>query len=422
MEDDKKRVIIYDIETATQGSRPNPKTDVLKFFGAYDPETDEYFYYTDLDSIRELVKKYDIFVGFNNLAYDNVVLFNNGLNDIMQGDFENERASFQFKTNIDMFDVFKKRAPAMKVKKGMLGDLLMSYSLDFISKMIGIVDESDGKIKDFDYSILKKNVWTQEEFDYIIDYLKRDLEVTHKMWEWLKEYFDAFKPFVLQKDVDNYKYITCSTAVFAYKALCKEMGMEEEYSNDERTTTYGGGYVAIPTVEEAHGNILLFDFSSLYPNIFIMANLFGNNCDCCTDEEKWTGDGFFKVEGKYCKKKLSRMGEVLKKFYLMRREMKAAKNPAEYSIKIIINSSYGGVSNPAFKNIYNITAASDCTSLGRQFILYARKVFREAGYKNLMSDTDSIAVLVPEGKTKEDASKIANQITEDLLSHLPFAW
>jgi len=203
-----KKILIYDIETATAGSRPNPIKDIFKVFGGRDGETGEYFYLTNLDEVRDLINKYDILVGFNNVKYDNVVLFNNGLHDIMKPDFENEKAIFNYKTNVDMFDTFKKRAPAMKVKKGMLGNLLMSYSLDFISKTIGIVDDSDGKIKDFDYSILKKPLWTVEEYDYIIEYLKRDLEVTHKMFEWLKDYFDTFKQFVSQKDIDNYKYIT----------------------------------------------------------------------------------------------------------------------------------------------------------------------------------------------------------------------
>jgi len=415
-----EKILIYDCETSTNG-KPDPASDKLKLFGCYSYITKKFYYLTKKEDIKKIVDAHDFLVGFNNFQYDNAVLckfLDDGVKGNNYGDYK-----FNYKTNIDLMDVFKSRAGVIKIDKGMLGDLLMSYSLDFISKTIGIVDENDGKIKTFNYNVLNKESWSVEEKKYIVEYLRRDLEVTKKMFDWLEEYFKEWKELVTFADAKNKNYLTCTPAVFAYKVVCKFAKIEEAYdSNATREESFGGGYVAHPAGESFEGNIFLFDFSSLYPNLFIMGNLFANNCDCCLQDEKWIGDGFFKIKGGTCKKKLHLLSETLKNIYLKRVEFKKNKDNREYSYKIVINSLYGAISNPVFKNIYNLESAENCTSLGRQFILYARKRFREEGYKNLMSDTDSIAVLCPERKTKEDAQILADKITKELLSHMPFPW
>lgn len=427
MDNTYKDCLIYDIECSTLHNKADSNTDTMRIFGAYSFKTDKYYYLTKPEKIKELINNHRYLIGFNNYKYDNHVLYNNGF-DKADGDFKGMYKSkmgeynFVDKINIDLRSIFKKRAGSMKINKGMLGDLLMEFSLDYISKTIGIVNENEEKIKNFDYSLFNKDKWSIEEQDIIVKYAKRDLEITKKMYIWLEEYFESFKEFVDRKSINNKSYLTCSTAVFAYKSLCKELGLKEEYDNSIRDESYGGGYVAMINQEEAHGRILLFDASSLYPNLFIMGNLFGSDCDCCNKEEKWHGDDLLKIEGYYCKKKQSALVNVLKKFYLLRMEMKKNKDPREYSIKLIINSSYGAVSNPSFKNIYNLTAAKDCCSLGRQFIKYFRKRFRDEGYINLMTDTDSAMILLPENKTKEDAQLLAKKVTEELLSHIPFPW
>jgi len=432
MEDKYKGVLIFDLETAADMGSPT-STHKLRIFGCYSFDDDKYYLLEDKKEMRDMINRHKYLVGFNSVGgvfhgdvmegYDTQVLYYNGFSDMINKD-KDGIFRFKKKTNIDLMMCFKKRASAMKVKKGMLGDLLMRYSLDFISRTIGVVDDTSAKLHDFDYSVLKKESkdWTDEERTKIIEYTKRDLEVTKKMYEWYENYFESFRDFVKEEDIKNKSYLTCSTAVFSYKVLCKELNLKEEYSNVKANSSFIGGYVALPTGEYFSGNILLFDYSSLYPNMFIMGNLFGNNCSCCTKDEKWDGDGFFKLKGSYCKKKEADLTKVLKKIYLLRKEYKKNGDPREYSCKIFLNSSYGAVSNPVFSHIYNKTAGEDCTALGRQYILYSRKRFREEGYQCLMSDTDSIAVKVPDGKTKEDAQNLANKIVKELLSHMPFPW
>jgi len=437
MNNDENSILIYDIESSTIGSRPNPRKDEFRLFGCYSYKTNKYHFLTKPRQIKQIIIDHKFLVGFNNKEFDNVMLARMQVvadsdvtcitdffdKSIYQGMYTTNKGKcgFKGKITIDLMEIFKKRAGAMKIKDGILSDLLMHFSLAYIAKTIKLGSYKD---ENFDYTLLQEPVelWSPEKLKKVLDYTRQDLLVTKEMYEWLEEYFGSFKDFVSQENIDNKSYLTCSTAVFAYKCLCKELDIKEEYGEAGLNKDFGGGFVALPTVLEEHGNILLFDFTSLYPNLFIMGNLFGNNCICCTEEEKWSGDGFFKVEGKYCSKQLAPLGTVLKKFYLMRIEMKKNNDPREYSIKIIINAAYGIVCTSTFQNIYNPVAGSDCTYLGRTFIRYTRKRFRNEGYKLLLTDTDSISVKLPNDKTKEEAQILADNVTKELLSHMPFPW
>jgi len=258
---DGEPILIYDIECKTLEGKPNPKTDKLVVFGCYSYLTNDYYYLNNIEDIKKVINKHKYLIGFNNLQYDNVVLFNNGFNSMMRQNNYGD-ANFNYKYNIDLMQIFKLRAGSMKVKKGMLNDLLMSYSLDFISKTIGIVDDNDGKIKNFDYSVLNKEKFTKEDVQYIKEYLKRDIDVTKKMYEWVEEYFDSFKHFVHEEDIINKKYLTTATSVFTYKAICKKLEIDEEYDKGDHQN-YGGGYVAYPAGEEFEGDIYCLDFNCI---------------------------------------------------------------------------------------------------------------------------------------------------------------
>jgi len=404
-------VLIFDIETKTFG-RPDGNRDELKFFGCYSYKTKKYYLLTNKEDIRKALRSHKFHVGFNTKFYDELVLKRSGFgSELYQG------------VSIDLYEIIKKRASIINIKEGNFNNIIMHYSLDYITKKIGLVNKEEGKIKDFDYDILKKDTWTQEELDLINTYTERDIMVTKKLYEWVEDYFSDFKELVTQSDIDNKTYLTCSPASFAYKVVCKRMGWQEVYDfQTKESIPFEGGYVAYPAGEKFEGPILMFDFSSLYPNLFIMGNLFATDCKCCEFHEKWTGNNFFKIDGGTCKKELHTLSIVLKEIYLKRAELKDKKNPKEQTYKIIINGLYGAISNPKFTNIYNLVAAMNCTSLGRQFIKYVRKRFKEEGYLNIMTDTDSVAVQVPNNKTEKEAEELANKITEELVSNMPFPW
>jgi DNA polymerase elongation subunit (family B) len=391
---------------------PDPEKDELRLFGCYSYKTKKYYVFSNVDDMIKVIKAHKYLVGFNNKNYDNPILKRHDIN-------------LDYKIFLDLFEIIKKRSGIIKTDNDdILKDILMSYSLDNITRVLGLVTEDEAKMK-LDYTLLNKPMWTPDEARHIKAYTERDIDITKRLYEFLENYFDAFKDFLTNKDIEKKCYLTSSVAVYGYKTICKEMGWQEEYEDGERESDEEkilGGYVSYPAGEFFSGNIVCFDFASLYPNLFIQCNLFSNRCDCCKDDEKWNGGGFFQVQGKYCIKQQGKIERVLKKYFLLRKEFKKNKDGRELSIKITINAFYGMTDNPSFKLLYNKIAASDCTSLGRQCIKYVRKRFREEGFINIATDTDSIFIYIPEGKTLGDAKRLADDCAKELQSHMTFPW
>lgn len=149
--------------------------------------------------------------------------------------------------------------------------------------------------------------------------------------------------------------------------------------------------------------------------MFMMGNLYS------PDPSGWYGSGIYPnelindydgIKGKY-KREPGKIEQALSKLFNMRKELKSqgVKGGKELAIKIVINTAYGVSGSPRFKNLFNITTASDCTAMARRTILYARKVFEQHGYECIYTDTDSIYIK----DHLDDVSKldnIAKQITD----------
>ena len=338
-----KNVLIYDCESAATLGSPT-STHKLRIFACYSYNDDKFYLLYKQNDIRDIVNRHKYLVGFNNAGgtfhkdffegYDNQLLYFNGFDDIIT---KGSDLCYRFnkKINIDLMMIIKKRASAMKIKKGMLGDLLMRYSLDYITRTVGLVDDDSAK-KELDYSLLAPEVddWTSENKKLIEEYTLRDLEITKKLYEWIENYFKSFRDYMIQEDIDSKKYLTCSTAVFTYKAVCKAMGWKEEYSDVKEKQSYGGGYVSYPSVEHASGKIYCFDFSSLYPSIMHMSNIFSPT------NEGWNGAGKFNVEGIYNNKEQGNVEKLIKGIYEQRLVYKKLKDPREYSLKIQMNACF----------------------------------------------------------------------------------
>ena len=343
-----------------------------------------------------MFRRHRVIINFNGQEFDDIILKRNGL--------------MQKNTNIDLRKVMKKRG-------NFIGYKGFGFSLDAIAKGLKLANYKDTT---FDYDILKKDEWTEEELSYIKEYTLLDIKVTKDLFEKLRDFFEPFKELLGSWDVREYKYLTSTMPVYAYKVICKETGMKEEYNSDDVPyIKFPGATVLIPTQPEAHNDIYCLDFNSLYPHDDIQGNLYSYNCKCCKEEEKWHGNDLFPVNGYYCNKKQGKIETVLKNLYIKRREFKILKNPIEYAIKIVLNSFYGASGNPVFKNIYNRTTVSDCTLIGRKCIELARKMYDEAGYLILYGDTDSIYLQDP-FKDKERLLRIKNNIVNKIKENLPF--
>ena len=191
-----------------------------------------------------------------------------------------------------------------------------------------------GKIN---YKIFQKDEWTKEELKEITKYLKRDLDLTKGLWDFLILKFDSLKEYISKKDAQRFKHITMSSGAYGYKVICHLLGLKEEYSNIDGNLPYEGAWVMQPKEETIRGEILYFDFASLYPMMYVHANLFSSKCTCCTQEEKWHGNENFKINGYYCKKQQGKIEELIKELYLKRKIYKAEKDNRQFAIKIVLN-------------------------------------------------------------------------------------
>ena len=381
--------LIYDIETKTFG-RPDPTKDEYRVFGYYDVEADEQgVIFGNIEEVKKLIGKHKIIIGFNNKNYDNPILERAGIN-------------LNYHTVIDLFKIFKDKAEIMGLK-------LRRYSLANIAKYLKISEKEE----DFDYSILKKDEWTDEDIKKIKKYTIQDIIVTVELWNYVKKFFEPFKEFINESDAKNFKHVSLSSGAYAYKVICKEVGMEEKYGNIYGHEKYQGGYVATPSKELNVGKIYCLDFNSMYPHAYIQGNLFSYNCKCCTEKEKYTGGKLFKLKGQYCTKNQGKIEEVIKRLYKLRQQYKKMNDPREHTIKIVINTMYGISGNPNFVNLYNVNTASDCTHIARTCIKLAREKYKNAGYNVIYSDTDSVYI-----EDVRDDEKIMLTIKDDIVREI----
>ena len=390
-------MLIFDIETQTFG-KPDKNKDIFRYIGMYEYETDTYYFYSwkELDKIKAIIKRHRVIVGFNSVEYDEPIMKRAG---IFGG----------YHLHIDLFEVMKKRGALIGFKNE-------SYSLANIAKFFNF-EHSKYEV---DYSLFGVDDLSEEQLEIIKTYTLQDIKVTKDLFEKLQEFFSSFKHFLNNNDVLNYKWLTASISVYTYKVICNYAGLKEEYNEDKSAfEDYEGGFVVEPTKEEFHGNIYCLDFNSLYPHICMQNNLFSHRCNCCEDKNKWSGDSLFKLQGSYCKTKMGKIEETVKQIYLKRKELKKLNNPAEYALKIVINTLYGLLGNPAFKSLYNNKAAADCTMIGRISIKYAHERFNSYGYEVFYGDTDSI-YLVDKFDDEERLIMIKNQIVNEIKGHFPF--
>jgi len=356
-------MLIFDIETKTFNGEVNPQNDELRYIGFYEYEKNKYSFYSykERDKIKSIFKEHKVIIGFNSHFYDEPILKRAGIWNPNH-------------THLDLYKIIKKR-------ESLLGCQNESKSLKNLARFFKLADNKG----DLDYNLLKKDINTKEEIELIKKYTLQDIKVTKELFDYVSDYFKPFKEYLNSYQNRRFYWMTSSIAAYTYKAICNLTGINEEYDDNTHRGDYKGGFVSTPEVDEAHGNILLFDFTSLYPFTIIQNNLINK-----------------KIE------------DILLTLYKRRLKYKRVGDTREYVIKIILNSFYGILANPVFKSVYNLEGAKECTRLGRESIKLARRVFREFGYKVLYSDTDSIYIQLNSTQTKQQAKNIANLIIKKI--------
>lgn len=412
-----KDVLIYDLETDSL----NVEEAKLKFFGAYS-YIDECYYllkWTEEVKIKELLERHRVLVSFNGKNFDNPILVNNGY------DIENK-----YKIFVDLYEISAQKGTGSfghhnKNKLIQMGIDIKQFTLRNINDVLKLDENTKG---DIDYKIFQKNEWTEDEIREIKDYLKQDIVLTKKLFEWYEEQFQPLKSFLSEKSQRNYKHIVSSLSSLAYEIICNKAGLPVEWGDREQTVhrSFDGAHHINPRKDKIKGNIVNIDFTSAYPHALMMGNLYSKTIE----EGGWKGDNYFNVKGTYDCKQQGKIENALKEILLERLKAKRMGDKAKSNgYKIVINSLYGLTGNPIFKSIYNPITASDCTSIIRTCLKKLAKTLEENGFEVLYGFTDNVIVKIPEDikpiqegeeGNKERLLYAIKKFIEEVKSHFPF--
>ena len=325
-----KKILIFDTETDSK----DPQVAKLKWFGAYSYLHDAYYmlqFPRDKNEIVSLLKEHKIHVGFNNKDYDNILIEKNlNLNEDI----------FEYKVIVDLLEMSGPKignGVAMNRKNRLvqMGYKLKNFTLKNIISELKL-DKEIGNKGDIDYALFQKDIWTNEEAAEIVKYLKQDVDLTKLLFEWYEDQFFPLKRFLPKKEQDNLLYLKSSLSVLAYNIICNKAGLKPEFGQKSNNNqSYEGGHHIESRQSLVKGNIIEVDFTSAYPHAIMQANLHSTVGE---DEDGWTGDGYYTVEGKYNNKSRGKIELALQDIFLERlKAKKEGDKPKDKSYKIVIN-------------------------------------------------------------------------------------
>lgn len=397
-------VLIFDIET----DGIDTTTANMKWFGAYSYKEKKYYLFDNKKNcqIKDLIKSHKVLVGFNNKHFDQPILERYGVD-------------FNYKIIIDLYEISASKSGGEhtinnKNKLVQMGYKLKNYKLKTIIETLKLDNVNKG---DINYNIFKKEEWNEDEIKEIKKYLKQDIILTKKLFEWYEEQFNPLKQLLPEEAQRKFVHIKSTLSSLGYQIICNKAGLEVEW-NDKRPDnikSYTGAHHIENRNDLIKGNIVSIDFISAYPHALMMYNLFSPS------ENGWDGKDYYKINGCYNNKQLGKIETALK--YIFMERIKAKKNkdkPKNLSYKIIINSIYGLTGNYKFKSLYNPTTAGDCTSIVRTWLKKLAKTLEENGFDILYGFTDNIYVKIPEQLNQERLMNVVNKFINKIKNNTPF--
>lgn len=389
-----KNVLIVDLETTSL----DINEAIIKVFGAYDPYEDSYFIYQwndiSIGKVMRLFEEYEYIITFNGTKYDLPILRNHGI-------------PLDFK-HIDVYTSFKRRGNLIRVGG------FNSYSLKNLTLALGLDEIGKG---DIDYNIFKKDIWTIEEKQQIITYLKQDLISTWKLWNYLTIKFETMSKYVTEKDSDNYKHITTNLPTYTYKVLCKGANVPELYDERPPIKDYPLVYMTTPRKLSAKGNIVLLQFNNFLTSIITQFNLLSSNCHCCmSNEGKYHGRNIYVLKGYYCQRNQGPLEKFLKEL----QTKSITDEETNYVNNIVSNYLYEVITNGSYYSTYSSLMPNDCISLAKQQIKFMIDYFAANNFYVLYVDNDDVFIELSEGQTMTQLNKVKKDYINLLKSRMPF--
>ena len=422
----KQDCLVFDIETWSQYPDGRPvsiRTSYddyveyadVKWFGAYSYKYQKGFIYTNKDfaKIKQLISEHKALVGFNSKDFDFPIIQSNGLVNPEQYFIQIDCMSILGKSNFKDKDGF-----SYKNRGELMGYKFKKNSLAHIAEVMEVPTQKG----DIDYNIFSKDEWTEEEQLEIKKYLKADVLATKEMFDKLWDYWKPFTDVLGEKHVKDYSWIRNSIASLTYKSACSLMDVEPTYSEKHSKKEEMGGRVIMPKYEEKK-DVWYIDFTSLYPHIFTMFNLFAETCEEEGDFN-WHGNDIFKVKGYYNISKKHPLSAQVEQKLKERIGLKKTDpdNPMVYAIKIFLNALYGVARSSIFEKVHTPNCGWDCCWLGQQIQMLTEQIMKEFGFETIAGDTDSIFVVTDE-KDKNNEEYVRGclkKIVDRIKDNVPF--
>lgn len=199
---------------------------------------------------------------------------------------------------------------------------------------------------------------------------------------------------------DCIRHMTSVTARCPYTVEALSINKVIDWSHCEPLDGYIGGKVFEP-IKGVHDDVVVCDFSSMYPTIMVGANISPETIEVLEADDHEYGNVWFDSEYTYvrlqdCVTRFlsvapSAIRNVLIKFVQLRNENKKSNPIYANTLKVVANSIYGAI---GYENspMYSPLCSSSVTAIGRWCLELACSVFETNGLKVIYGDTDSCFV------------------------------
>jgi DNA polymerase I len=335
-----------------------------------------------IDYFVNMVKQYDMAIGWNSDMFDLVVLESAmKRNKMNYGELRKEMTFF------DLLEGYKRDiAPT---KKG-----IHNFSLDNIARMeIG----DHGKLK------VSREVKTKafkdmsdEEKKLLRDYNLEDARLVKEIDEKTSEseirIALASEGYVFVEDTFGITKLIDSILLRKFRLAGYVL---PSGGNATKTKTYKGAYIKDSAKGIFH-NVVVYDVTSLYPTVIMQYKI-------SPEPER-------KVVPEFISEIFRRRKEE-KKLYEQTKDKK--HHYLQYALKILMNATYGYMGTPVSR-IYDNLLASSITGYGRIVISKMIEYFEGKGLTVVFGDTDSCAVVLPE----KDVKNVAEAHRQGVIAYL----
>ena len=359
--------------------------------------------------------KYDVLIGWNSTAFDIPYIKERLKLYRAKGIDIEKRAKFDWK-HVICIDLMWRFKNVYKYDQ-----TLTSFSLKRVSEHFQIGSKTDlNNRKIYDLFI--------NDRDLLIKYNIQDCRLLYQLEEKLGVYSQM---------ITMARFCRCSMTDFYITELLDNLILgfgrkncihlkTKEYveANDD---SYAGGFVLDPTIG-MHKNVVIFDFTSLYPNIMRTWNISPETLmkqpkAGCYKGVK-SGIFFDGTKSGLIPMVASYLLDQRQKLKTTKAELVAAgkQDSMEYKnadrneniVKEAANSLYGVAGNVRSR-YYSIDLAESITLSGQYLIKFAKTFFEGIGFTVVSGDTDSVMVVLPEGA---DHLRIMEKFHEGLDAHL----